>query len=166
MFDSNEILYTDENDQLMVGQIVGNTLQKKKFNDEYVIPNTEMTFCQEPVSADFISVPHSNSYLDLDGDCMPDIFLTKESANGTFYFEIYVQRQGANQRYCLVQSQAIDVSATGIPLFDFADINRDGMMDLIYISNGAIFTHYNLYPSNPTDADSLCKSALDGNYYL
>lgn len=39
---------------------------------------------------DKIAIPHSNSYLDLDGDCMPDLFLTKENANGTVYFEIYV----------------------------------------------------------------------------
>ena len=31
--------------------------------------------CKTPAPGDLISSPHSNSFLDLDGDCMPDIFL-------------------------------------------------------------------------------------------
>jgi hypothetical protein len=34
------------------------------------------TDCLNP-SSDGLSAPHSAAYLDLDGDCMPDLFLTK-----------------------------------------------------------------------------------------
>lgn len=31
--------------------------------------------CKTPTPGDLISSPNSNSFLDLDGDCMPDMFL-------------------------------------------------------------------------------------------
>jgi hypothetical protein len=47
--------------------------------------------CLDPNFSDIISTPHSNSYLDLNGDCMPDIFLTKvDSLTKEPYFQIYV----------------------------------------------------------------------------
>ena len=54
-----------------------------------------------------ISSPHSNSYLDLNGDCIPDIFLTKVSVDKDnkkrFYSEIYLQKmvKGGHGKYCL-----------------------------------------------------------------
>jgi hypothetical protein len=53
-------------------------------------------------------MPHSAAYLDLDGDCMADIFLTKQHLNQetgavSYYYEIYVQKLIENQqRYCLI----------------------------------------------------------------
>jgi integrin alpha FG-GAP repeat containing protein 1 len=52
----------------------------------------------DPVAGDLISAPHSNSFLDLDGDCMPDIFLQKQRikfntprpSSYENYYEIYV----------------------------------------------------------------------------
>jgi hypothetical protein len=41
----------------------------------YIISSSKDSRCLDPNPSDLISVPHSNSYLDLDGDCMPDIFL-------------------------------------------------------------------------------------------
>jgi hypothetical protein len=34
--------------------------------------------CKQPHPLDLVSTPHSNAFIDLDGDCMPDIFLQKE----------------------------------------------------------------------------------------
>lgn len=52
--------------------------------------------CKTPTPGDLISSPHSNSFLDLDGDCMPDIFLQKTHINSdgskVHYGEIYIQR--------------------------------------------------------------------------
>lgn len=41
---------------------------------------------------DIISDPHSNAFLDLNGDCIPDIFLTRAKPDGSKYFEVYAQR--------------------------------------------------------------------------
>ena len=44
--------------------------------DDYILTNDpEAPMCKTPAPGDLISSPHSNSFLDLDGDCMPDIFL-------------------------------------------------------------------------------------------
>lgn len=45
--------------------------------NEFLISNEEDANCKNPVAGDIISSPHSNSFVDLDGDCMPDIFLQK-----------------------------------------------------------------------------------------
>jgi hypothetical protein len=47
--------------------------------------------CLEPESNAGMSIPHSASFLDLDGDCMPDLFLTKQrSIDSTLFYEIYI----------------------------------------------------------------------------
>ena len=60
----------------------------------YIISNAEDKSCIDPNPDDIISNPHSNSYIDLNGDCHPDIFLTKvhkdEDGNEHFYNEIYL----------------------------------------------------------------------------
>ena len=48
----------------------------------------------EPNLDDKLASPHSNSFIDLDGDCIPDIFLTKghidEKGEKNYYSEIYI----------------------------------------------------------------------------
>jgi len=44
---------------------------------EFLIPNSEDQSCKDPEPDHIISSPHSNSFVDLNGDCMPDIFLQK-----------------------------------------------------------------------------------------
>lgn len=58
----------------------------KPFSD-FVLTSKDNSMCLDPNYSDIISTPHSNSYLDLNGDCMPDIFLTKvNSTTGEPYF--------------------------------------------------------------------------------
>ena len=45
---------------------------------EFLISNSEDPSCADPSPGDIISSPHSNSFVDLNGDCMPDIFLQKQ----------------------------------------------------------------------------------------
>jgi len=44
----------------------------------FIIKSSEMEGCLDPTPGDVISSPHSNSFIDLNGDCMPDIFLQKQ----------------------------------------------------------------------------------------
>lgn len=59
--------------------------------------------CLKPQEFSVLSTPHSAAFLDLDGDCMPDLFLTKEvfdeagSPTG-FIYEIYNQVQSGDGR--------------------------------------------------------------------
>ncbi len=62
---------------------------------EFFLNSTEDKTCLDPNLEDLISNPHSNAFLDFNGDCIPDIFLTKESIDKktgakSFYSEIYL----------------------------------------------------------------------------
>jgi hypothetical protein len=116
--------------------------------------------CLATAPSSVLSRPHSAAFLDLYGDCMPDLFLTTETfdvqGNSTgFRYEIYSQVLLANgtQRYCLVQTDAF---AGEPPLVAFADMDRDGMTDMVYYADRAIYTLYNKRRANPASDDSLC----------
>lgn len=39
-------------------------------------------------------MPHSSSLIDLDGDCLSDLFLTvKDVSTGNYFYEIYLRRE-------------------------------------------------------------------------
>jgi hypothetical protein len=73
---------------------ISEKFETKSLND-YIITNDMDPTCMNP-SNDVFSTPHSNSYVDLNGDCMPDIFVQKQrKISGAFeryvnYYEIYV----------------------------------------------------------------------------
>lgn len=47
-----------------------------KFNNYLIKDKDELgNVCYSPVAEDFISSPNSNSFIDLNGDCMADIFM-------------------------------------------------------------------------------------------
>jgi hypothetical protein len=65
---------------------------------DFLVSSQEDSRCQDPSPVDMISSPHSNSFVDLDGDCMPDIFLQKTKVTTDpntlakyyqTYFEVY-----------------------------------------------------------------------------
>ena len=60
--------------------------------------------CLTPDTNSALSIPHSAAFLDLDGDCMPDLFLTNERPDSSLFYEIYIQRMTPTnkQTYCLV----------------------------------------------------------------
>jgi hypothetical protein len=77
---------------------------------EFLIPSSEDPSCKDPAPSDIFSSPHSNSFVDLDGDCMPDIFLQKQAVKSNIlgknvyenYYEIYVQKiHKGKQMFCL-----------------------------------------------------------------
>ena len=63
--------------QIMIAEgtdSIGYQFKSKPFTD-YLIPNSEDPTCMNHDPSDIFSEPHSNAFVDLDGDCMPDIFL-------------------------------------------------------------------------------------------
>lgn len=95
----NEIIYNDPvTNEVKVYKVSEAT---SKLFSEYLATDAS---CLKPETRASLSIPHSAAFLDLDGDCMPDLFLTKERPNGTLFYEIYIQRMtaGNKQLYCLV----------------------------------------------------------------
>lgn len=132
-------------------------------------------------------MPNSNAFIDFDGDCTADIFLTRQ--NGTpadqadskksvkSYYEIYIQRFVTNkagktsQKYCLVGSQDGQIDSTlnsntqlsnVMPLIELADFNRDSMIDLVFMqSDGTVNVLYNSYSAQGAKAETLCNDPTD-----
>lgn len=113
--------------------------------DDFLIKNEDDDECENPTEGDFISSPHSNAFLDFNGDCMPDIYLSKIS-NKTkeHYYEIYMQKAG---KFCL---QVVDRKLLpsfsqdkSIPLIHFFDVNNDGMIDQVFYHDKQLYIFYN-----------------------
>ena len=47
------------------------------FFRNYVLTSAENPNCKTPNTSDSLSIPDSNAFLDLNGDCLPEIVLTR-----------------------------------------------------------------------------------------
>ena len=74
-----------------------------------------------------LSEPHSAAAIDLNGDCLSDLFLTVVDAEGNLYFQVWLNAK--NSKYCLVLSEKPPMSTGQVA---FADVNRDGREDLVF----------------------------------
>ena len=148
------------------------SITKHNFFD-FVIDEEDSEECLSPNKVDLISTPHSNAFLDFNGDCAPDIILSRikqVSYNEYFpYYEIYLQKIQENfetgekeVKYCLTQTEQ---SLTGesfesleqvkVPLVQYVDINLSGMPDIIFYYDGKIYTIYNHLQSKAFDEGTL-----------
>mmetsp|Transcript_13353 Transcript_13353/g.22704 ORF Transcript_13353/g.22704 Transcript_13353/m.22704 type:complete len:157 (+) Transcript_13353:459-929(+) len=66
--------------EMMVALGVDTTFTKFEMQafSNFIISSSEDDQCKDPSSEDLISTPHSNAFVDLDGDCMPDLFIQKQ----------------------------------------------------------------------------------------
>ncbi|KAH9918403.1 integrin alpha N-terminal domain-containing protein [Epithele typhae] len=72
--------------------------------------------------------PHSNAAVDLDGDCLADVFLVCEDpSTGGKYFQIWVNKK--DNGFELAQTRSLPAGTQAI---SFADIDRDGTLDMMF----------------------------------
>ncbi|KAH7099716.1 hypothetical protein BKA62DRAFT_709222 [Auriculariales sp. MPI-PUGE-AT-0066] len=72
--------------------------------------------------------PHSNAVVDLNGDCLADLFLVcEEPASGERSYQIWVNSKDSG--FSLVGSGPLP---DGIGAISFADMNRDGTIDIVF----------------------------------
>ncbi|PCH38397.1 integrin alpha N-terminal domain-containing protein [Wolfiporia cocos MD-104 SS10] len=75
-----------------------------------------------------MSNPHSNAAIDLNGDCLADIFLVcDEGSSGSKYFQIWVNNKA--EGFSLAQVGRLPA---GTQQISFADIDRDGTIDMVF----------------------------------
>ncbi|EIN08003.1 hypothetical protein PUNSTDRAFT_121158 [Punctularia strigosozonata HHB-11173 SS5] len=75
-----------------------------------------------------LSNPHSNAVVDLNGDCLADIFLVCDDGNTkNRHFQIWVNNK--DYGFSLAQSTRLPEGTQAIA---FADIDRDGTIDMIF----------------------------------
>ncbi|KAH7914077.1 hypothetical protein BJ138DRAFT_1144581 [Hygrophoropsis aurantiaca] len=71
--------------------------------------------------------PHSNAVIDLNGDCLADVFLVCDDGSGGKTFQIWVNNKDAG--FSLAQQGALP---SGTQAISFADIDRDGTIDMVF----------------------------------
>ena len=75
--------------------------------------------------------PHSNAFIDLDGDCLADLFLVCEDPSDAqrLSYQIWVNAKEAG--FKLAQSGPLP-HGTAPGAVTFADMDRDGTMDMVF----------------------------------
>ncbi|KAG8217292.1 hypothetical protein J3R82DRAFT_5387 [Butyriboletus roseoflavus] len=74
-----------------------------------------------------LASPHSNAIIDLNGDCLADIFLVCDEGSGRRSFQIWVNNKDSG--FSLAQYQLLP---SGVQAITFADIDRDGTIDMVF----------------------------------
>ena len=165
-----DVLYQSVDDGIKVA--LGTSDNKKfetvEFFDNFVLSSKDDPNCKDPNTADQISLPNSNAFIDLNGDCVADLFLTRQTGSAAdmkdtskqvnSYYEIYSQQFVKNSegnyesKYCLAAQDGTIINEknkeTGLskpmPLIEFADFNRDSMFDLMFLTEeGKLIILYN-----------------------
>ncbi|KAJ3074923.1 hypothetical protein HDU98_009801 [Podochytrium sp. JEL0797] len=75
------------------------------------------------------STPHSNAFLDLNGDCLADIFVTCTEGTRNF-FQVWINSRDAGFSLAIEQDLPSDPHGA----ISFADMDRDGTMDIVFLS--------------------------------
>ncbi|PFH53586.1 hypothetical protein AMATHDRAFT_137318 [Amanita thiersii Skay4041] len=71
--------------------------------------------------------PHSNAVVDLDGDCLADVFLVCDDGRGNLSYQIWVNKK--DDGFVLSQQGSLP---SGTQAISFADIDRDGTIDMVF----------------------------------
>ncbi|KAI0792754.1 hypothetical protein C8Q75DRAFT_751250 [Abortiporus biennis] len=101
-----------------------------------------------------ISNPHSNAAVDLNGDCLADIFLVCDEGNsGDKYFQIWINNKESG--FSLAQ---LGRFPRGVQSITFSDIDRDGTMDMLFTTCDSV--------SSSTGLGSNCKLNIAFNQQL
>ncbi|KAF5324887.1 hypothetical protein D9611_004159 [Ephemerocybe angulata] len=74
-----------------------------------------------------LSNPHSNAVVDLNGDCLADVFLVCDEGNGRKSFQIWINNK--DEGFSLAHKGSLPPGTQSISL---ADVDRDGTIDLIF----------------------------------
>ena len=146
------------------------------FFADYVLTPADNLDCAEPNKQDFISFPNSNAFIDLNGDCLADIILTRQDGSPTdmetktvnTYYEVYAQVfVDGKSKYCLASQDGklVDPADTrgtsgsaAMPFLELADFNRDGMIDMAFATEtGELNILFNQKTSPGPKAANLCN---------
>lgn len=159
-----DIIYTDVSKNLMVAfqKRNPNELFIQDFDSALLVTDETEGCLPKKTPRKKLSTPHSTSLIDLDGDCLSDLFVTiTDQATGKTYYEIYLRRerevaeetgeeftlnetsfdktlQGLNS-FCLVAREEVPPQTNN--LFSFADVDRDAMVDLLFITKNDLSLH-------------------------
>ncbi|KAJ5068550.1 t-cell immunomodulatory protein [Anaeramoeba ignava] len=108
-----------------------NNIFSENFNDSsaFIEKDWDDIFSSDQHPSREFSYQNSNSFVDLNGDCLPDLFVTSveqtENGNQTF-FEIWINKKTHFEFYKEY------LAPNGAGQVSFADFNSDGAIDMIF----------------------------------
>ncbi|KAI1783408.1 integrin alpha N-terminal domain-containing protein [Ganoderma leucocontextum] len=97
--------------------------------------------------------PHSNAAIDLNGDCLADLFLVCQDGSGSKFFQIWVNAKDSG--FIMTQQGSLP---TGTQAISFADIDRDGTLDMLFATCSSV--------SSSTGIGSTCSINIAYNKQL
>jgi len=144
-----DIVYMDTESKRMVlkGSSSGDLTNKVEFTE--FIDKSERCINKELYP---FSKPHSAAFLDLNGDCLSDLFFTSYSGDEKFH-EVWLRTDYS--KYCLIFYNPVDSESSQVT---FADFNRDGRIDYIYTIKNKLYLQRNRL-SAPNINGNDCVSA-------
>ncbi|KAF8061672.1 hypothetical protein FPV67DRAFT_1673289 [Lyophyllum atratum] len=77
--------------------------------------------------------PHSNAVVDLNGDCLADVFLMCDDGRGGKSFQIWINNK--DEGFSLAQEGALP---SGMQTISFADMDRDGTIDMVFTTCSSV----------------------------
>lgn len=116
------------------------TLKYDIANFKEAMVDSECSGHDSQIKEPMLTTPHSVSMIDFDGDCMSDLFMTVQNAEGTKkFYEIYIRQEKPSHQsginsFCLMQYEDIS-KIKNQQMFEFADIDRDGLIDMIFLTD-------------------------------
>ena len=73
--------------------------------------------------------PHSSAHVDMNGDCLADLFLVCDAGRGRLSYQVWTARRDAPRTYDLAR---VGDLPPGTGALSFADMNRDGTIDVVF----------------------------------
>ncbi|WFD01001.1 hypothetical protein MYAM1_003761 [Malassezia yamatoensis] len=98
-------------------------------NNTFVLDRTKLHLDENLPQCE-LGAPHFSATVDLDGDCLADLFLVCANADSSLYtYQIWLASKNESVPYQFHQSGSLPQNVGPI---SFADMNRDGTIDLVF----------------------------------
>lgn len=157
-----DVLFIDSNGVRKVYFVNGDELDTQEFSS--FVSSGSGCLPYSSVSSFPFAKPHSNAFIDFNGDCAADLFLTSVDTNSNTIFEIWLRDPRDTRFFCLVDVAKI---TSPISVVSFGDINNDGRLDMIYATQPTDTTQamtinilYNTFSYSPSNPCSLSNSDM------
>ncbi|KAJ3209682.1 hypothetical protein HDU82_000312 [Entophlyctis luteolus] len=149
--------YDGENAPALLGYLLSDppVLSVYNFGHDRNVSITKADFAR-PSGAQMceFSSPHSNAFVDLNGDCLADIFVTcHDKKMKRDYFQVWTNSR--DDGFALAFEQILDESSRG-PI-TFADVDADGAVDIVFGSCDSSSCRINVFYNSQIP---LCTSSI------
>ena len=94
--------------------------------EDYVSSDSEC-LNYSSIASNTFSSPHYNSFVDMNGDCRADIFITSTNSSDATYYEFWIKQN--NGLFCLVNVTQATATVKGVT---FTDIGNEISFHYIY----------------------------------